>query len=78
PHFVFRLKGKGECKHIKAVKELHQNDAKDDFEKAVEFIDENEEVDSLDFIERFSEGLLNELIDRGEMIEKKGKVKKNN
>lgn len=78
PHFTFRLKGRGECKHIKAVKELHNYEAKDDFEKAIEFVEEKGEIDSLDFIEKFSEGILNELIEKGELIEKKGIVKKNN
>ncbi len=77
PNFIYRLKRKGDCKHIKAVKELHQNNAKDDFEKALEFIEEKKEVDSLEFMETFSEGILNELIEKGELIEKKGMVKKN-
>lgn len=76
PHFQFRLrKGGGDCKHLKAVKELFATDAKDDFEKAIAYVKENIEVDSVDFIEKFSEGVLDELIERGELIEKNGKIR---
>jgi predicted nucleic acid-binding Zn finger protein len=75
PHFLIRLKKKGElCKHIIEVKKILFNDAKDDFQKAISYVEKNIEVDSICFIEKFSLGLLDELIKRGELIENKGKV----
>ncbi len=76
PHFSFRLKNSDkDCKHLEAVKKLHENDAKDDFEKSIQYVKDKKEVESIHFIEKFSEGVLNELIERGELIEEKGKVK---
>ncbi|MFW6449690.1 MAG: SWIM zinc finger family protein [Nanoarchaeota archaeon] len=75
PHFQFRLKKQGgACKHLKAVKELYNTNAKDDFQKAVDYVKNKGEVDSIDFIEIFSEGILEELIERGELVEKNGKI----
>ncbi len=78
PHFKYRLKSKGDCKHIKAVKELHKINAKDDFEKAVDYVKDKDKVEKEHFVEMFSEGLLSELIERGEIKEIKDKVQKNN
>lgn len=76
PHFIYRMQRiGGECKHIKAVKDLLYNDSQDDFDKAIEFIRINSKVDSLDFIEKFNEKILDELKNQGEIIEEKGMLK---
>lgn len=75
PHFLYRLKGQGVCKHLKTVKELVNTQAKDDFQKAIDYVKKHGEVDSVEFMEMFSEGILDELKERGELIEKNGKVK---
>ncbi len=73
PHFRYRLRGKGICKHIMAVKDLIEIDAKDDFEKALLFADGG--VSRTDFIERFSLGLLNELIENQKLSETDGLIR---
>jgi hypothetical protein len=76
PNFLFRKRASGEvCKHIIAVQQMLSNDSKDDFEKAVDYVKEKGEVDSVELIERFSEGLVNELIERGQLAEYKGRIK---
>ena len=75
PHFVFRLRKTGEvCKHIHAVEKMLHNESKDDFEKAIMFVKKKGKIDSVQLIEKFGEGLVNELIDRGELLEKNGKI----
>ncbi|MGM5482203.1 MAG: SWIM zinc finger family protein [Nanobdellota archaeon] len=76
PHFLYRLKRTGEeCKHLKAVKDLIKCHAKDDFEKAVDFVKKQESVDYSEFVELFSEGILYELIENGNLIKKNGEVR---
>lgn len=73
PHFVFRLRQKGEyCKHILEVCKILHNKSKDDFEKAVDYIKKKGRADSVDVIEEYGEGLVQELIDCGHVIENKG------
>ncbi|MFP4403513.1 MAG: SWIM zinc finger family protein [Nanoarchaeota archaeon] len=75
PHYKIRLKKTNEsCKHIISVKSLLYNDSKDDFSKAKEFVAQNFEVDINDFLKKFSLGLLDELIEKEELIENKGKI----
>jgi hypothetical protein len=76
PNFLFRKRAAGEaCKHIQAVLKMLDNDSKDDFEKAVDYVKGKGVVDSVELIEKFSEGLVNELIERGQLAEYKGKIK---
>ena len=76
PNFLFRKRASGElCKHILAVQQTLNNDSKDDFEKAVDYVKEKGAVDSVELIEKFSEGLVNDLIERGQLAEYKGKIK---
>lgn len=76
PHYIYRMKRVGgECKHIKAVKDLLYNGTQDNFDKALEYIRINSKVDSLEFIEEFGEELLDELKTQGEVVEEKGIIK---
>jgi hypothetical protein len=76
PNFLFRKRAAHEpCKHLIAVNEMLNNDSKDDFEKAVDYVKEKGAVDSVELIEKFSEGLVNELIERGQLTEYKGKIR---
>ena len=75
PHWVFRLRQKGEsCKHILEVEKILHNETKDDFDKALQKVKDSGEIDSIELIEEFGEGIVNELIERGEISEKKGKL----
>lgn len=83
PDFMFReIKKHGKCKHIKAVEEYldkkgikkdKKTKAKDD--KVLAYVKKQKEVDSLKLIEKFSEPIVNELIQKGDLIEEKGKIK---
>ena len=71
PDFRFR---KNICKHLAAVKDLVHVDALDDFEKAVNHVADGISKD--EFTEKFSHGLLLELIERKILKEIDGKIKK--
>ena len=79
PSFLFRQRAHGEvCKHISAVEEmLHKvkTESKDDFEKVAELVKKKGAVDSIELIEEFGVGLINDMIERGELIEHNGKIK---
>ena len=80
PHFIFRMvKVHGECKHIKAVKEKYAKKPtkadKKKQDKVMDYVKEKKEVDSIQLIEKFGEEKVNELIEKGELIEDKGKIR---
>jgi hypothetical protein len=79
--YKFReLKRKGVCKHIKAVREFVERTQQETIEEAgsgvLEYIDkEGGEVDAVELVERFGEDKVDSLIQAGEIIEKRGKIK---
>lgn len=89
PAYKFReLKRHGICKHIQAVREYIEK--KEEEGKKGRAADENdnknkkvlavvsakpEGADSIELIEKFGEEIVNELIEKGELIESKGKIK---
>ena len=82
--FRFReMKRKGVCKHIKAVREYIEKTQQKTLAKEqkkindiVLFIEkQGGEVDSIKLIEKFGEDEVNHLIQLGEIIESKGKIK---
>ncbi len=80
PEYKFRLiRTKTPCKHIKAVQELEgMKEPKKESSKDAEivaFVKEKNEVDSLTLIDRFGEEAVNQLINQGELIEEKGKIR---
>jgi hypothetical protein len=76
PHFLFRLrKFGGECKHIKAVKELVTKGNADKFDEIKSYVTEHVFVDSIEIIEKFGEDIVNEMIAHGELIEEHGKIR---
>ena len=81
PSFLFiEVKKHGICKHIKAVQEYLDKGKLDKKSKAktdkiLDYVKNKKEVDSLKLIEKFSEEIVNELIQKGELIEEKGKIK---
>jgi predicted nucleic acid-binding Zn finger protein len=74
PNFLFRLiKVGGECKHISAVKEFRNSEGEDKFS---DIISEAEDwTDIISLMEKYGDDKVQSLIDRGELIEQKGKVK---
>lgn len=83
PDFMFReIKKHGKCKHIKAVEEyLKKKESKAEkkikpkYDKVIAYVKNKKQVDSLELIEKFSEETVNELIQKGDLIEEKGKIK---
>jgi len=72
PHFRFRLKGQGECKHITAVRDHVGVPGYDDI---IGFVEEQVFVDSIELIEKFGEDAVDRLISEGELVEDGGKVR---
>lgn len=72
PSFLFyAVKKGGICKHLRAVQELtSQVDT-----GIVDYVAEKGEVNSMELIEKFGEAKVNVLIERGELIEKSGKIR---
>jgi predicted nucleic acid-binding Zn finger protein len=72
PNFVFRsMRTGGICKHVAAVQELVG--AVDT--KIIDYVKKKGEVDSVDIIEKFGEEKVNTLIERGELVERAGKIR---
>jgi len=74
PQFRFRLRGKGECKHIKACKELSAGNC-EGFDEMVAYVREHVFVESVELIEKFGEECVDSMIAQGELIEEQGKVR---
>ncbi len=77
-HFKFRmLKIGGVCKHIKAVRELIQKQREEtgDNTEITNYLKENNETDIIEVIEKFGEEQVNALIESGQAIEYRGKIK---
>ncbi len=80
PEFKFRLiRTKTPCKHIKAVRELEGiKESKKESSKNAEilaFVKDKGEVDSLTLIDQFGEETINQLIEQGDLIEERGKIR---
>jgi len=64
------------CKHVRAVREKYSDrEDKAKHKKILEFVKKHEEVDAVELIDKFGEGDVDELIKRGELLEKKGKIR---
>ncbi|MBU0979688.1 MAG: hypothetical protein KJ709_02695 [Nanoarchaeota archaeon] len=75
PHFMVRLKKTGgECKHIKAAREFIAAKRSPKNNKILDFIREQGEVDVITLIDRFDEATVNELIRKGDIMERNGKI----
>lgn len=68
-------KGKAEKAVKEAVKKGAIKKGEDIYTKAVEFVKSKREVGSMELINKFGEEIVDELIRRGELIEKKGKIR---
>ena len=78
-HFKFRmLKIGGICKHIKAVRELIQKEREEtigDNNELITYLKQNKETNIIEVIEKFSEEQVNTLLESGQAIEYRGKIK---
>ncbi len=76
PHFVLRLRRvHGLCKHMQAVKDKTEERDSLGYGKIVDYVKEKGEVDSLKLIKRFNEEAVDDLLSRGELIEKEGRIR---
>ncbi len=76
PHYILRLKRvHGMCKHIEAVKDKFEQRDSESYNKIMDYVREKKEVDSLELIKKFNEEAVDDLLSRGELIEKEGKVR---
>lgn len=76
PHFVLRLrKIHGVCKHMQAVKDKCEDRDDECYSKIVDYVKEKKEVDSLELIERYNSEAVDDLLSRGELIEKGGRIR---
>ncbi len=75
-HYKMRMaKIGGACKHIKAVREKVGKKQMKKGKGIVEFVQKNKEVDSVKLIEKFGEKVVDDMIQNGELIEFKGKIR---
>ena len=69
------MKMGGVCKHIQAVKELNKESVEKSNEDILDYLKDKEEVDIIEVIEKFSEKEVDALLESGQAIEYKGKIK---
>ncbi|MBN1156030.1 SWIM zinc finger family protein [Candidatus Woesearchaeota archaeon] len=82
PGFMFRMRPAGKvCKHIGAVKEYLEKRGKvvsrkneEKLDEVLDFVRRNENIESVKLLELFSEELINDMIDKGFLIEKNGRI----
>ena len=75
PYFLLRLRRvHGMCKHIEAVKDKDESRDSESYGKIVDYVKEKGEVDSLELIKKFKEDAVDDLLSRGELIEKGGMI----
>ena len=76
PHFRLRLaRVHGMCKHMQAVKDKVESRDSESYGKILSYVNEKGEVDSLELIKKFGEDAVDDLLSRGELIEKNGMVR---
>ena len=76
PHYVLRLrKIHGFCKHIEAVKDKIEERDSESYAKIIEYVNKKGEVESLELIKKFGEEAVDDLLSRGELIEKEGRIR---
>tara|TARA_Y100000310_G_scaffold91953_1_gene89491 strand:- start:8206 stop:8427 length:222 start_codon:yes stop_codon:yes gene_type:complete len=67
-------KEKGECKHLKAVREWVSARVQKKGKGILEFVKENQPVDVISLMDEYGQSIVNDLIATGELIEENGKV----
>lgn len=76
PHYRFRMaRIGGLCKHLQAVKDKAQKRDVKTYNKIIDFVKKNKEIDSLTLIKKFSEEAIDDLLSTGELIEEEGKIR---
>ncbi|MBI2575967.1 SWIM zinc finger family protein [Candidatus Woesearchaeota archaeon] len=76
PFFRFSLQRvHGECKHILAVKDMAQGRDQKSYEGIISFVKKHQPVESISLIKEFGEDAVDDLLSRGELIEKDGMIK---
>ncbi len=76
PQFRFRMaKLGGECKHITAVRRWVSERVEKKGKGILQFIKENQPVDSYEVIKKFGASIVNDLIANGEIVEQEGKIR---
>ncbi len=76
PHYRTRMvRIHGLCKHLEAVKDKIEQRDDETYSKIIDYVNGKEEVDSLELIKKYGEEAVDDLISRGELIEKEGKIK---
>ena len=75
PHYRTRMaKIHGLCKHLEAVKDKEEDRDDEAYGKILDYVNEKGEVDSLELIKEFGEQAVDDMLSRGELIEKDGKI----
>lgn len=76
PAFLFRYKSRGLlCKHIEAVIDYDEEFGHEDFQKIISLVRDRGPVPTITVLEMFDEETVNELIQKGELIEERGKLR---
>ena len=72
---AYRFRGRGMCKHIEAVRNDMEKKNMGAFEEVLAHVKKEGEVDAVELIERFGEEAVDELVRRGDLLEKKGLIR---
>ena len=76
PHYILRLrKVHGFCKHMEAVKDKVEERDSESYSKIIDYVKDKKQVESIELIKKFSEEAVDDLLSRGELIEREGKVR---
>lgn len=76
PHFMLRMRRiHGLCKHIQAVKDRFEERDIESYAEIIGYVKNKGEVDSLELIKKFNEEAVDDLLSRGELIEKDGRIR---
>lgn len=76
PHFALRLRRvRGMCKHMEAVEGKAERRDFKSYGKIIDYVRKKGRVESLELIKRFGEEAVDDLIRRGELVEKEGVIR---
>jgi len=60
---------------MEAVKDKYEGRDFETYEKIIGYVQKRKEVDSLELIKKFGEEAVDDLLSRGELIEREGKIR---
>ena len=76
PAFRFQaLRKGGICKHVQTVQQHVAGQNADKYTLVIDHLKEQHDVDSIALVERFGESIVNEMLQQGQLIEERGRIR---